>query len=305
MKYGISIVAVAALMLAAPALGATTWDGSELDGLWNTAGNWDNGLPNGGTTSITNGDSVTLSGTAGDTNVLNVNTGSTLTVTTDLGSGDDLLMDTGGTFNMNAGYYDQGEKFKLYGGGAGSTFNMNGGTVEVDNKLEIYNNSVLDISGGNLKATDGDGIEFNGGIVRVNGIWTGLVGEDLIYLEAVTESGGTFEFLPTAAGEIAPITCLAAASNDLKVILDAGQTAATTLTLFEGGAISAFGTVEVTQGVTTLTEGTWDALGVNQYAIDYVSGTGVQMQVNVIPEPATMSVLAIGGLALLRRKRRA
>ena len=311
MKKSISIVAVAALMLplamAAPAMGAIVWNGSVGDGLWNTPGNW---TGSSGGRDILNGDTVTLSGAAGSSGSLEVKGGSTLTVTTDLDSSDDLLMDTGGTFNMNAGYYEQGEKFKLNEGGAatgGATFNMNGGKLTVGNKLEIYNNAVLDISGGNLAANDGDGIEFVGGTVRVNGIWTGLVGEDLIYLEAVTESGGTFEFLPNAAGEIATImtSTTGVASNALKVILDAGQTAATTLTLFDGGAVGAFSSVEVTQGVTTLTEGTWNALGVNEYAIDYVSDTGAQMQVNVVPEPATMSLLAIGGLALIRRRKRA
>jgi hypothetical protein len=295
MKYGISIVAVAALMLAAPAL-ADSWNGDGDGVTWNDPDNWIlNAVPAGQSTTINNGDSVTLSGTAGDTNFLNINTGSTLTVTTDLDSGDDLLMDTGGTFNMNAGYYDQGEKFKLFGNGAGSTFNMNGGTLTVGNKLEIYNNSLLEISGGSISANDGDGIEDNGGIVRVIGDVAS------IYVETFSQGDGTIEFVPTASGGISTITLGGGVnSNGISVALDALTVDEVDMVLFSGGAVGALIPVTVTKdaGATVLVLGT-------DYTLDYVNGTDLGLKLSVIPEPATMSILAIGGLALLRRKRRA
>ena len=257
------------------------WDGSELDGLWNTPGNWDDGVPNGDSAYITNGASVTLSGTAGNANKLYVNGGSALAISTDLGCGNDLLMDTGGTVSMNAGTFVQDEKFKLFGNGAGSSFIMNGGTVTVGNKLEIYSGSVLELNGGNLAANDGDGVEFVGGTIRVNGSWTGT--GDLIYFEAVTVGNGAYEFNPTVGGEIAPITSLSTAvsgSGALSVNLDA-LTAPATMTLFQGGSVGTFSTVTITQGATTLSEGTAGSLGLNEYALIYTVGTGLALEVNV------------------------
>jgi hypothetical protein len=49
--------------------------------------------------------------------------------------------------------------------------------------------------------------------------------------------------------------------------------------------------------------GTWGATGSSALNIndDYFAGTGV---LNVVPEPATMSLLALGGLGILARRRR-
>ena len=68
------------------------------------------------------------------------------------------------------------------------------------------------------------------------------------------------------------------------------------------GAFATFTNVSVTKDGSALSVGT----GLNQYSIDYNAGTGndVVLSVNV-PEPATMSLLALGGLAMLRRRRRA
>jgi hypothetical protein len=305
MKYGISILAVAALMLAAPALGET-WDGGA-DGLWNTATNWvGDTVPTGGSSTIGNGDTVTLSGTAGDVNFLTVSGGSTLNIEVDLALGDDLLFNTGGIVNMNDGFLDQGEKFKIAGGGS---FFMNGGTAGVGNKLEIQSGGLLAFSGGNLEATDGDGVEFNGGTIRVDGIWTGAVGEDLIFFEAVTTGNGTYEFNPTAGGEIAPITSLGvtvSGSGKLNVNLDA-STASDTLSLFEGGTVGAFvagDNVTIMHGTTELDAGIAGSLALNEYALIYTDGTGLELEFHTVPEPATMSLLAIGGLALIRRRKR-
>ena len=77
------------------------------------------------------------------------------------------------------------------------------------------------------------------------------------------------------------------------------------MTLFTGGWCDPYTAAEVTitQGATTLTPGTAGSLGLNEYAITYPGDVGMALEVNVVPEPATMSLLALGGLAMLRRRR--
>lgn len=287
------------LAMTAPTWGASVWSGS-VDGLWNTAGNWSGeGLPAGTSTDILNGDTVTLSGTAGNTGSMDIEGGSTLTITTTLFMSDDLRL-SNGTVNMNAGFIEQGQKFKLTGG----TFFMNGGLVEVDNKLEITSGGVLALSGGRLEANDGDGIEFDGsgGTVRVDGSWTGA--GNGIFVKAITGGTGTFEFIPTVGGLITSITNAGGStSQNLVVDLDA-LAASAAMTLFEASvAQSAFNSVTITKDGDTLLEGT----GPNEYQLSYTGGTGndVVLSYNAIPEPSSMGLLALGGLGLLvRRKRR-
>ena len=94
------------LAMTAPAWGQT-WDGDAADGLWNTPTNWDGNLvPTGGDVTINNGDSVTLSGAAGDANFLRVNSGSKLSILTDLDGSNDILIDSGGEVTLTSGNVD-------------------------------------------------------------------------------------------------------------------------------------------------------------------------------------------------------
>ena len=284
------------LAMAAPTFGAIVWTGSASDGLWNTPSNWTGST---GGRDILNGDTVTLSGAAGISSSLEVKNGSTLNISTDLDSSDDLEVGSGSTVNMNAGFYEQGEKLKLSG-----AFFMNGGTATVDNKLEIANGGILALSGGRLEANDGDGIEFDGdgGTVRVDGVWTGA--GTGIFVDAITGGTGTFEFTPTVGGLITPITNAGGSSpQHLVVDLDA-LAASAAMTLFEASvAQSAFVSVTITKDGDSLTEGT----GPNQYQLSYTGGSGndLVLTYNAIPEPSSMGLLALGGLGLLRRRRRA
>ena len=160
MKYGISIVAVAALMLAAPAL-ADNWLGTAGDGLWKTGANWDSGNPPiSGGTAIENGDSVLLDWmTTAATSDLDLNGGSELTIRTDLTVGGDFDFQGAAHVIIESGTVTAGDDLKM--DNEASTFKMLGGSFEngVDPGETGYLNmtnalSRLEISGGSFIIED-------------------------------------------------------------------------------------------------------------------------------------------------------
>ena len=295
MKYGISIVAVAALMLAAPPFGDTNWIGDGSDtGLWNTATNWDIGLPNGGEdTFIQNGNSVTLSGIAGAADKVFVNNRSSLTISTNLNMGNDILVDSGGQVTLTAGTTDLGNN-KIKIGDDDDTgspsFFMDGGTFTMEDKLEIYGTGLFQYKAGSFTVTDN--IEITGTFKVVGYDAAGLLSFE--GMEAGNTSG-TFEFVPNASGEITPVTMSAASLSKTLVVDLANVTAATELLLFDA----------------SVTQATFNSVTVNNmaaglsYTLAYDGGSGTDVVLSVVPEPATMSLLAIGGLAIIRRRKRA
>ena len=275
--------------MAATALAGPNWTGLAGDGLWNTPGNWDAGVPAGGDTYIQNGDSVTLSGTAGDARKIFLNNNSSLTISTDLDLSNDLLIDSGGTVTLNSGDITiNGDKVKMSQSG-NSTFFMKGGSITTGDKFEIYSGGLLEISGGSLSANDSDGFEFGGGTIRVVGD-----GASLIYCTQVISGGGTYEFVPTATGGITTITSATSTVLDPTLIRGAGisvnldnlTVSTATMTLFEGAPLDTM-SVTVTKDGSTLVEGT----GVNQYTLDYLEGAGLTLSVNIGAAAATGTVL--------------
>ena len=256
---------------------AHIWDGSELDGLWNTPGNWDEGVPNGGTTSITNGDSVTLSGTAGSVSTLNVSGGSILNIEGTMNGSNDILID-GGELHLT-GTADVGNnKIKIGNSSGTGTFFMDGGTFTMDDKLEIYDAGIFQYKAGSF--TVADNIEITGTFKVVGYDAAGLLSFE--EMEA-GNSSGTFEFVPNAAGEVTPITMSGGSLSKTLVVDLVNVTAPVDIMLFDASvAQAAFASVAITKDATPLTLGTIP-LAVGEYFLDYAggSGTDVVLSVNV------------------------
>jgi len=279
----LTVVTIIAAM-AAPALADTAWTGTAGDGLWNNPSNWDLGIPDGGDdTFIQNGDSVTLSGTAGAADKVFVNNSSTLTISTDLNMGNDILIDSGGKVTLTAGTTDLGNN-KIKIGDSDSTgspsFFMDGGTYTMDDKLEIYGTGLFQYKAGSF--TVADNIEIEDGTFRV----VGYDAAGLLSFEGMEagNTSGTFEFVPTAAGEITPITMSAASLSKTLVVDLVNVTAPTELLLFDATVTqTAFASVTITKDGTPLTLGTEGALNVGEYFLSYTggSGTDVVLSVNV------------------------
>ena len=260
---------------------AHIWDGSELDGLWNTPGNWDEGVPPAGTTTIANGDSVTLSGTAGSVSTLNLSGGSILNIEGDMNGSNDILIDGLGNVTLTAGTTALGNnKIKIGSGDGTGSFFMDGGTFTMDDKLEIYGTGIFQYKAGSF--TVADNIEIENGTFKV----VGYDAAGLLSFEGMEagNTSGTFEFVPTAAGEITPITMLEGSLSKSLVVDLANVTAATELLLFDASVAQAtFSSISITKDGTPLTLGTEGALNVGEYFLSYTggSGTDVVLSVNV------------------------
>ena len=281
------------LAMTAPAFAGDPFN-AQADGNWDTPATWNNGFPNEGADVEIGAFTVTVDS-------LNPETLDDLY----MHSGGVLIIETGGKLKMT-------EKMVIGDGSAG-TIRMTGGEIEVSSSnFDFFDfgqgtsTGLLEISGGNFNGSGTD-VRFNAaGTLRIIGTGGSFNNQ--------VKGAGTFEFVTSAVGVsaiVAPFDDSTTANLvvDLGLYTTAGLSDIMLVDMAAGHSGQGFLTRDITQGATTLTLGTQGALLEGEYFLDTANGanndTVLQVNLAVIPEPSSMSLLALGGLALLRRRRRA
>ena len=287
MKKMMTLLAVAGLVLAlAPAAQAdAVWTGGGVAGSWADDDNWDvadittaGGIftmtGSGNTTVDTDTSLWTAIGKVqglASTDTVNVGAGGTLRTTGEYKHGGSTLIQTGGTVNLtNQKTGDMGQTL------------ISGGSYFVQDWRNAYINSAgpqLQITG-----TNATSIQINRFLIQL------YAGKDLPEISYTLDASGVTPL---------KVSVMGAAGNLDKLTINvdgmANYTGTDPIPLFIdiNSAISNPGVI--TAG--TIPVGWELTLGKTTTDNDTIFLT--------IPEPATMSLLAIGGLALLRRRRRA
>lgn len=233
-------------------------------------------------------------GKAGSAGTVLQEDGDISTSTGDLYLGDDE--DSHGTYTMKAGSLTVGDDMKI-GNESPAEFYMQGGTLDVDDyigiacKDDVGAVGLFEISGGSVTV----GAELIVG--DSNTATLRIIGDDAtiecdIYQQFFAGSQNGILEIVLKGGGISTINCGSMLlAGTLDVTLDPSFTA----TAGDYDIIVATGTRTGTFGTVNLPPGDW--------TLNYVAGSET-VRLTYVPEPATMSLLAIGGLALIRRRRR-
>jgi len=218
--------------------------------------------------------------------------------------------------------------------GSGGAFRATGSDTTANNSGNFcfsYGNNVdsyINVSGSgvlSLKASDTTG--------RTMGFFKNSASGDVSVLtitgsQATVEAGslnmycgssngqGTIRFVSDASG-ISTINLYSTGagvvtlggSSTLDLVLTSVPTSNLTLIniVDSAGTINSARGLFKTTGGRTLTEGAqfgvyFDGVGYS-YLLSYIGGTGNDVTLTLIPEPATLGLLSLGGLAMLRRRR--
>ncbi len=308
----------------------TTWTAT--NGQWNTAGNWDAGVPVSGGTAIINTSSANVTLNATPLTGLTVNqsagaatrTGSlTLNATTwnltggtfTTSSGANLALSSNAVFNANGGTLNVGNNITL---GTGADFNLISGSASAALlSMGFDAGNTATISGGtftgNITAQQNTVLNISGG--TVNSTTTSFSGNPgtVVNLTGGTFNAGALTLARVATGTAAEISLSNNAVLTLSSLTYSGTGSVIPTWDFSNlwtGSLSLTGATTLTDYWNALTNsGTFANVQLNNTTINQTTFNDT-FQINgsnalVIPEPSTWMLLAgsLTALVIFRRRR--
>ena len=291
------------ILLAVNASAATTFIPATGD--FNTPGNWDDGLP----------DTVADAG-SDDEGIIPTGTTANMSANYQTSTGRRIFITVNGTLNTGA------NELQLRSGSQGTNPRGTFGDLIVDGgTLNVASGGRVDIAGigadlfvdggGTVNFLDASTIQASKAIEILNGTLMmsfGAISASNLTDELVVGDAGTlaFDFDGTQSHFTFAGTSLAlelGATSTLDLSFSAAPTTGSTFTLVTD--VSGFAGVDGGTGTGVFETINATGLAAGQSVVaDYGTSTAGELQITIVPEPSSLALLGLGGLALILRRRK-